>query len=103
MGRRTQMPENPPSREKPIFLAPRASAGDGHGYRNELLRRGLPEGLNEFELADHAARVGDAARSEDEPECIGPAILDSYVSVNRRIYSQRHTLEVMDMVQRVRP
>lgn len=29
-----------------------------------------------------------------EPECIGPAILASYVEVNKRIFTQQHALDV---------
>lgn len=91
-----------PTSEKPIFLAPKAAAGNGLGYRNEPLRHDLPTGLDEFELADHATRVHEATRPEDEPECVGPAILDSYVESNAFRYSQQHAADVLAMRQ-IRP
>jgi hypothetical protein len=89
--------------DKPRFLAPQARQGDGIGYLNQPIRRDLPEGLDRFELADHAERTREATRPEDEPECIGPAILDSYITANRLIFSQRHVVEVLDMREHVRP
>jgi hypothetical protein len=63
-----------PRRPAARFLAPGATAGDGHGYRTQPVRvidPGAP--------ADPPAvvdRVRDAASLRDEPECVGPAILD---------------------------
>jgi hypothetical protein len=36
----------------------------------------------------------------DEPECIGPAILNSYADVNRRIFTQQHVLDVAQAQER---
>ena len=36
----------------------------------------------------------------DEPECIGPAILNSYADVNRRIWTQQHVLDVAEAQER---
>lgn len=88
--------------DKPRFLAPQARQGDGSGYLNQPIRRDLPEGLDKFELADHANRTREATRPEDEPECIGPAILDSYIESNKFRYSQQHTADVLAM-QQIRP
>lgn len=58
----------------PRFLAPGASAGDGKGYRHAPPRR-----LDKGAPADPPAvveRVRAAASLRDEPEAIGPAILD---------------------------
>jgi hypothetical protein len=38
----------------------------------------------------------------DEPECIGPAILESYVEVNRRLFTQQHAIDVAK-AQQLRP
>jgi hypothetical protein len=65
----------PPTRERPLFLAPRATAGDGHGYRNRPLRE---PPLHEQLHPETIARIRDAANINDEPECVGPAILDGY-------------------------
>jgi hypothetical protein len=84
-----------PKPPKPLFLAPQARQGDGSGYLNQPIRRELPEGLDRFELADHANRVREATRAEDEPECIGPAILNSYAESNQFRYSQQHAADVL--------
>jgi hypothetical protein len=36
----------------------------------------------------------------DEPECIGPAILNSYADVNRRIWTQQHVIDVAEAQER---
>jgi hypothetical protein len=63
--------------EKPLFLAPRARPGNGHGYVN-------------------VAIMG----MRDEPECVGPAVLDSYAEVNARILTQHLVLEVAQAQER---
>lgn len=87
---------------KPRFIAPQARQGDGAGYLNEPIRRNLPEGLDEFELADHAARVKEATRPEDEPECIGPAIVDGYAELAEFQHSLRHQ-QAVEAARQTRP
>jgi hypothetical protein len=72
-------PEAQPTHEKPLFLAPKARVGDGRGY------------VNRPEMA-----------MRQEPECIGPAILDSYAESNAFLHSQRHAADVLTQRQ-IRP
>jgi hypothetical protein len=67
MSEETQPPRRPPGR----FLAPKAR-GDELGYV-------------------HDARLG----MRDEPEAIGPAILDSYAEGNEFRFAQQHTADVL--------
>jgi hypothetical protein len=62
--------------DKPLFLAPAARPGDtidgdrlGYVTNPNLAMRG-------------------------EPECIGPAILESYAAVNKLLFTQQHLLDV---------
>ena len=51
--------------------------------------------------ADDLGYTGTPFRALDrEPECIGPAILESYAQINRRIYTQQHVLEVAEAQER---
>lgn len=97
-----QEPRTQITGEKPLFLAPQARQGDGSGYLNEPLRRKLPEGLDEFELADHAARAREATRPEDEPECVGPAIVDGYAELADFQHTLRHKASV-EAARQARP
>lgn len=58
--------------EKPLFLAPAARTGDSHGYV-------------------HDPRLA----MRDEPEAIGPAIIDSYAESNEFRFAQQHTADVL--------
>lgn len=88
------------------FLAPRASAGDGLGYRSNPLRR-IPSRSEtdplayDSELVDQAERVGAAATMADEPECCSDDLAD-YARTAAFWRSQRHTAEVLAM-QQIRP
>lgn len=86
-----QPDQHPPTRERRIFLAPGASAGDGHGYRYGPVRR-----VPIHEQVGHEAleRIRDATNVNDEPENVGPAILDGYQESARFYESLRHLVEV---------
>jgi hypothetical protein len=95
-----QQKPNPPTSERRMFLAPRAAAGDGHGYRYTPLRRpdrdiivnGQPR--TEPPSPETLQTIRDATRLTDEPECVGPSILDSYQESARFYESLRHLAEV---------
>jgi hypothetical protein len=88
---------------RPLFLA--HGAGNGHGYTTRPLR-GLPSDIpglvDDDQLRDQADRVRDAVSIRDEPESIGPAIVDGYASIANFHRSQQHALDVA-AAQNVRP
>jgi hypothetical protein len=61
--------------------------------------RDLPIIADEKELVD---RIRDAATLRDEPEMIGPAILDSYAESNAFKHTQQHQADVL-AAQQIRP
>lgn len=84
---RTSKPRQPAGR----FLGP-------IGLRYKPLRD-LPLVRDEQDLVD---RIKAATSIRDEPECIGPAILDSYAESNAFRHTQQHMADVL-AAQRVRP
>lgn len=84
-------PKHPPTSERRVFLAPRASAGDGHGYRYGPTRK---PPLYEQETPETLEKIRDATDVSDEPECVGPAILDGYQESARFYESLRHLAHV---------
>lgn len=74
------------------FLAPGGRVGDGHGYLAEPERE--LDATSEPDPPDVVARIRDATCMVDEPECIGPAIVDAYSESARFFDSARHSLEV---------
>ena len=83
--------ELPPTSQRRMFLAPRAAAGDGHGYRYNPVRK--PR-LHEQESEETLERIRDAVSINDEPECVGPAILDGYQESARFYESLQHLAHV---------
>lgn len=61
---------------KPLFLAPKARRGNGFGYVND-----------------------PAQGMRDEPECVGPAIVDAYSESALFWQSLRHAAEVQEAQQ----
>lgn len=84
---RTRAPRQPAGR----FLGPT-------GIRYKPLRD-LPVVRDEQDLVD---RIRDAATLRDEPEMIGPAILDSYAESNAFRFTQQHQADVL-AAQALRP
>ena len=91
MDPQEQPEKHPPTGERRMFLAPRAAAGDGHGYRYGPTRK--PR-LHEQESPETLEKIRDAASINDEPECVGPAILDGYQESARFYESLRHLRDV---------
>ena len=81
------MPRQPAGR----FLGP-------IGLRHSPMRQ-LPTVRDEQDLID---RIKAATSIRDEPECIGPAILDSYAESNAFRHSQQHMADVL-AAQQLRP
>lgn len=79
------MPQNP-SR----FIAPQARAGNGHGYLNQPLRP-LPEVADPADLVD---KIASATHYCDEPEAIGPDIVDAQTELARTYDRLRYEAEV---------
>lgn len=80
-------PRQPPGR----FLGP-------SGLRSRPLRR-YPQVKDEQYILD---RIKEARDPADEPECIGPAILDSYAESNAFRFTQEHQAAVL-AAQQLRP
>lgn len=81
------------------MLTPRTPAGrflGPSGIRHAPLRR-YPIVADEPATVD---RIREARDLASEPEMIGPAILETYAQVNRRILTQHLVLEVADAQQR---
>ena len=81
------MPRQPAGR----FLGP-------IGLRHSPMRQ-LPTVRDEQDLID---RIKAATSIRDEPECIGPAILDSYAESNAFRHTQQHMADVL-AAQQLRP
>jgi hypothetical protein len=79
-----------PRRHPGRFLAPNGRT------RTKPLRE-LPIVADEPEQVD---RIREARTFADEPEGLGPAILETYAQVNRRILTQQHVLEVAEAQER---
>lgn len=92
--------QHPPTRERRMFLAPRAIAADGHGYRYGPARRLDKDVIHGNELLteqptpEQLEKIRDATNINDEPECVGPAILDGYQESARFYESLRHLRHV---------
>lgn len=99
------MPEQPTwTSEKPRFLARTGR----HGTYKKLPRT-TPTDLGRWAYVEETGDTGDSdigyanspARALNlEPECVGPALLESYAEVNNRIVTQQHILEVAEAQQR---
>jgi hypothetical protein len=79
-------------RRKPRFLAPQGRSGDGRGYLNMPLRALPPD--DSPETAAEAKRVAEAAAMCDEPEAVGPAILDAFGESARYYETLRHQANI---------
>lgn len=75
---------------RPRFLA--LGQGNGHGYVSTPLRE-LPLVADEPETVE---LIAACTSIRDEPEAIGPAILDDYAAVNRRLHTQQHVRDVLE-------
>lgn len=82
------------------FLAPKASAGDGHGYRNRPKREPwqdvVVDGKAHTEQAspETLERIKDATSITDEPECVSGAWLDFYAESARFYESIQHDAQI---------
>ncbi len=86
----------PPHVEPPRFLARTGRHGN---YKLVDGRWTYTEPADD--KADDLGYTGTPFRALDrEPECVGPAILESYAQINARIYTQQHALEVAAAQQR---
>jgi hypothetical protein len=86
------MPRKPASR----FIAPQARAGNGHGYLNQPMRP-LPDAIDPIHNPDDAElleTIASATRHCDEPEAIGPAIVDAITELARTYDRIRYSVEV---------
>jgi hypothetical protein len=72
------------------FLAPGARAGNGYGHLTEPLRP-IPETADEPHVIE---RIETRTNLCDEPEEIGPAIVDAYADLARTYDRLRHEAEL---------
>lgn len=72
------------------FLAPQARSGDGKGYLGRP-DRPYPPVADE---AETAARIAEARAICDEPEAIGPAIVDAYAELGRTFDELRRKAQI---------
>lgn len=89
----------PPTSEPPRFLA---RAGR-HGTYKKLpptsptdRGRWIYVEIDKESDADHGYTASTFTALDREPECVGPAILDSYADINRRMLLQQHLLDVAE-------
>ena len=75
---------------RPRFLAP--GQGNGTGYTTRPLRE-LPLVADEPDIVE---RIATATNIRDEPECIGPAIVNGYAEAAAFHRTQQHALEVAE-------
>jgi hypothetical protein len=83
--------------------APRRPAGrflGPSGIRYSPMREVPSLGAHEEDIRREAETVRDATTIRDEPEMVGPAILESYAQVNRRILTQQYILDVAEAQER---
>lgn len=83
-----------PRRPAGRFLAPNGRT------RTKPLREVPSDGIHEEDRLREVELVASHTDPRDEPEGIGPAILESWAEVNRRILTQHHILEVAEAVER---
>jgi hypothetical protein len=72
------------------FIAPQARSGNGHGFLSQPLRP-LPEVADNPDLV---ARIGGATHYCDEPEAVGPDIVDAQTELARTYDRLRYQAEV---------
>lgn len=90
--------QNPPSSEKPRYLLKSSPLVAGGKARLMSADKVVPKPATPRDVSGIEAQgYTDQAhkRLHGEPECIGPAILDSYAESARFYESQRHQQEVM--------
>ena len=75
------------------FLAPAARQGDGRGYLNQP-QRPIPEHADAIKLAEDADLVAARAAMCDEPEAVGPAVVDAFTDLARTYDRIRHHADV---------
>lgn len=94
------MPDEPipPTSEPPQFLARTGR----HGTYKKLPRTS-PTDAGRWVYVEADEAVADLGYTTStfralnhEPECVGPAILDNYVDINRRMLLQQHILDVAE-------
>ena len=86
-----------PSRK---FLAPKARAGNGHGYLSQPIRP-----LTNTNTPDEphvVERIASATNLADEPECISGAIVDGYTELAQFQHSIRHQ-QAVEAARQTRP
>lgn len=88
------MPRKPASR----FLAPQARAGNGRGYLSQP-GRPLPDTPEHPDHPDLVAKIAGATCHCDEPEAVGPAIVDAFTDLARTYDRIRHTAEIENLQQ----